>query len=432
MLVEDDNSLREIYQARLLAEGYEVATAKDGEEALATVPQEKPDLIIMDVMMPKISGFDTLDILRSTPATKGTKIIMMTALSQAEDKARAEKLGADRYLVKSQVTLEDIIKTAKEVLGETQNSPQDTQTATTLATSTAPNQPVTPQIGPNQTLAAPGQSVPAVDATIPPATDISTNPITPQANIATTTTDQLSAQSSATATSTQVSDAADLQPTITTMPSLQASESEITPTVDTRSSLPGPAAETTPVSLAPTSQDSKIDLTPAPPAEASAISINADGTLSNQATQLQDPSIQPVAQLDTSVIADPSIPAPSVSADPGTVIEPPSVTNDQASTQIAVEPPQSTTQETPTPSVTPTQPTDEAIDRALASSEENNTENQAVGGVRVIKPLHDLEDPKKKLNDAIAREYAAQNSRPTVGTVINPSGTNQTADNLSL
>ncbi len=116
MLVEDDNNLREIYEARLLAEGYEIVSAHDGEEALALAVKEKPDLIISDVMMPKISGFDMLDILRSTPETKDTKVIMMTALSQAEDKSRADKLGADRYLVKSQVTLEDVAKIAREVL----------------------------------------------------------------------------------------------------------------------------------------------------------------------------------------------------------------------------------------------------------------------------------------------------------------------------
>ncbi len=123
MLVEDDNNLREIYGARLLAEGYEIVSAKDGEEALALAVKEKPDLIITDVMMPKISGFDMLDILRSTPETKNTKIVMMTALSQAEDKTRADKLGADRYLVKSQVTLEDVAKTARELLGDEAPAP---------------------------------------------------------------------------------------------------------------------------------------------------------------------------------------------------------------------------------------------------------------------------------------------------------------------
>lgn len=117
MLVEDDKNLSSIYRDRLLAEGYEIVEAHDGEEALALAVKEKPTLIISDVMMPKISGFDMLDILRSTPETKNTKVIMMTALSQAEDQQRATKLGADKYLVKSQVTLDDVARVVKEVLG---------------------------------------------------------------------------------------------------------------------------------------------------------------------------------------------------------------------------------------------------------------------------------------------------------------------------
>jgi len=127
MLVEDDTNLSEIYQARLQAEGFEIVSAKDGEEALALAVNERPDLIICDVMMPRISGFDMLDILRGTAGIQDTKVIMMTALSQAEDKERAEKLGANRYLVKSQVTLEDVVKTVHEVLGD---KPEDTPPAT--------------------------------------------------------------------------------------------------------------------------------------------------------------------------------------------------------------------------------------------------------------------------------------------------------------
>src|SRR6187549_627557 len=117
MLVEDDNNLREIYEARLLAEGYEIVSAEDGEQALALAVKERPDLIISDVMMPKISGFDVLDILRSTPETKDTKVIMMTALSQDSDRQRGESLGANKYLIKSQVTLEDVVNAVKEQLG---------------------------------------------------------------------------------------------------------------------------------------------------------------------------------------------------------------------------------------------------------------------------------------------------------------------------
>ena len=118
LLVEDDNNLREIYAARLEAEGYEVFTAADGEAALTTAIDQKPDLIMLDVMMPKISGFDVLDILRSTPETKHAKIMMMTALSQQSDKERGERLGADRYMVKSQVTLEDVITNVADLLNE--------------------------------------------------------------------------------------------------------------------------------------------------------------------------------------------------------------------------------------------------------------------------------------------------------------------------
>lgn len=155
MLVEDDNNLREIYEARLLAEGYEIVSAKDGEEALALAVKEKPDLIISDVMMPKISGFDMLDILRSTPETKDTKVIMMTALSQAEDKSRADKLGADRYLVKSQVTLEDVAKVAREVLqGDsptakpTSPAPSDNTPPASGTPTAPPSEPPTPPVEP--------------------------------------------------------------------------------------------------------------------------------------------------------------------------------------------------------------------------------------------------------------------------------------------
>ena len=116
LLVEDDNNLREIYQARLTAEGYDIVTAQNGEEALVVAKQNKPDLIISDVMMPRISGFEMLDILRNTDELKHTRVIMLTALGQADDQKRANSLGADRYLVKSQVTLEDIVNAAKELL----------------------------------------------------------------------------------------------------------------------------------------------------------------------------------------------------------------------------------------------------------------------------------------------------------------------------
>ena len=101
---------------RLQAEGYEVSTASDGEEALAVAVKQKPDLIVADVMMPRLSGFEMLENLRAAPEMKDTKVVMMTALGQAEDRARGEKLGVVKYLVKSQVTLEDFVRVVREII----------------------------------------------------------------------------------------------------------------------------------------------------------------------------------------------------------------------------------------------------------------------------------------------------------------------------
>ena len=117
LMVEDDEGLAAVYVARLQAEGFNVQRVANGEEALAAAVSFKPDLILLDVMMPKVSGFDVLDILRNTPETTNIRIIMLTALSQDADKERAQELGADDYLVKSQVVIADVVERIKRHLG---------------------------------------------------------------------------------------------------------------------------------------------------------------------------------------------------------------------------------------------------------------------------------------------------------------------------
>ena len=160
LLVEDDKSLREIYGVRLLAEGYDIVSAGDGEEALAMAIKERPALIVSDVMMPKISGFDMLDILRSTTETRDVKVIMMTALSSEDQRQRGEALGADRYLVKSQVGIEDVVRTVHEVLGD--------------APAAAPveSAPAAEPVAANAPLAAPATQQGAPAATLPSPTEI--------------------------------------------------------------------------------------------------------------------------------------------------------------------------------------------------------------------------------------------------------------------
>ena len=119
LLVEDDNNLASVYKARLELEGFVVVVVQNGEDALSSTVNEKPDLILLDAMMPKISGFDVLDILRNTPETANVRVIMLTALSQEKDKQRAESLGVDEYIVKSQVVIGDVIDRIKFHLGIT-------------------------------------------------------------------------------------------------------------------------------------------------------------------------------------------------------------------------------------------------------------------------------------------------------------------------
>ncbi len=117
LLVEDDIALAAVYRSRLELEDFEIYEVNNGEQALQAAKEFKPDLVLLDAMMPKISGFDVLDILRNTPETANMRVVMLTALSQAKDKERAEALGVDDYLVKSQVVIGDVVDRVKHHLG---------------------------------------------------------------------------------------------------------------------------------------------------------------------------------------------------------------------------------------------------------------------------------------------------------------------------
>lgn len=118
LLVEDDDALSGVYKSRLEMEGFEVKEVNNGEKALSAVADFKPDLMLLDAMMPKMSGFDVLDTIRNTPGpVSQTKVIMLTALSQPKDKELAESLGTSDYLVKSQVVIGDVVDRIKRLLG---------------------------------------------------------------------------------------------------------------------------------------------------------------------------------------------------------------------------------------------------------------------------------------------------------------------------
>lgn len=122
MIVDDDYDLANLYKMRLSSEGYDVIHSENSETALQTAREFMPDLIILDLMMPRVSGFEAIELFRNTAETKHAKIIIMSALSQPEDVERTRQLGADDYIIKSNFTISEVVTRIKKVLGDSEAS----------------------------------------------------------------------------------------------------------------------------------------------------------------------------------------------------------------------------------------------------------------------------------------------------------------------
>jgi len=116
LIVDDETELAGLFGTRLQAEGYEVQQCDNGETALATARSYKPDLILLDLMMPRLSGFDAIELFRNTLETSASKIIVLSALSQPADMEKTKSLGADGYIVKSDNTIGEVVAQVKAVL----------------------------------------------------------------------------------------------------------------------------------------------------------------------------------------------------------------------------------------------------------------------------------------------------------------------------
>lgn len=116
LIIDDDQAIRELYETALKSIGYEVDTAVNGEEALTKTQGFKPDLLLLDIMMPEIHGLHVLDIIKATPEMSDVKIVVFTALSDEEAKKKADEFGADGYIVKSQMSMAEVINYLQQVL----------------------------------------------------------------------------------------------------------------------------------------------------------------------------------------------------------------------------------------------------------------------------------------------------------------------------
>ncbi len=116
LIVEDEATLQKALQEVLTAEGYGVLSALDGSRGLEIAREENPDLILLDIILPKMDGFEVLEALKSEEKTKSIPVIILTNLSDVSDVQKALDLGATTYLVKADFSLEDVIKKVKETL----------------------------------------------------------------------------------------------------------------------------------------------------------------------------------------------------------------------------------------------------------------------------------------------------------------------------
>jgi len=122
LVVDDDQTLCEMYAERLRAQGFDVKVAYNGEDGLARAVDYLPHVILLDLMMPKVNGFDTLEILKSTPETKNIPVIILTALIQQENKKRGLAAGAADYIVKSETMPGGVVsKILKVIEGSKKN-----------------------------------------------------------------------------------------------------------------------------------------------------------------------------------------------------------------------------------------------------------------------------------------------------------------------
>jgi len=118
LLIEDDVTLAKMYERKFISDGYEVVIAYDGIEGLAMATKEKPDLILLDIMLPKLDGLALFKKLRSQPATFNTPVILLTNFGQEDAVFECFKLGAIDYLVKTEVTPQQVVEKVESFLRE--------------------------------------------------------------------------------------------------------------------------------------------------------------------------------------------------------------------------------------------------------------------------------------------------------------------------
>lgn len=124
VVADDDRMFRKAAETTLRRQGYAVTTASDGEEALQLIRSERPDIIVLDLIMPKLQGFDVLQVLKQDSITAAIPVIVLSSLSQEQDKQEALDLGAVAYFNKATCSLGELVKQVEATLTKGQESCQ--------------------------------------------------------------------------------------------------------------------------------------------------------------------------------------------------------------------------------------------------------------------------------------------------------------------
>ena len=177
LMADDDKMLIDMYKERLELAGYIVTLCRNGEEALGKIREAKPDIVLLDIMMPKINGYEALASIKSDPATKDIPVIMLSALMRDFNREKAVEAGADDYLIKSEAMPADVVTKIEQVLTKysksTVLSPGGAIPSNIPAPSATP-----PSVGPAITSSAPLPDLPHQNSNpIPPVTPTPSEPV---------------------------------------------------------------------------------------------------------------------------------------------------------------------------------------------------------------------------------------------------------------
>jgi len=118
LIIEDDKFLRELISRKLINEGFKIDEAIDGEEGLKKLQEAKPDLILLDLILPGLDGFEVLERIKDDPGTSVIPVLILSNLGQRDEIERGLKLGAIDFLVKAHFTPEEIVDKIKMILGK--------------------------------------------------------------------------------------------------------------------------------------------------------------------------------------------------------------------------------------------------------------------------------------------------------------------------